>query len=674
MELNITIHRRFSLRNSVLLPILCIFMAASLGLNAQTVSGKIYDAGNSDPLIGATIREEGTTNGSVSDADGNYTIKVSKIPTRLTFSYTGYESSTIEATSGKGVDMGLSEGSLINEVIVTALGIPRETKTLTYSAQKVTGDNINTNRDQNFINSLTGKVAGAVVTGSSSGVGGASRIVLRGNRSIDGGNDALMVVDGVIIDNSKFGQVSNDFGGYNGSDGAANINPDDIESITVLKGSNASALYGARAANGALIITTKKGKSGKISTDINSGFSVENAFILPSFQNEYAQGNGGAFAPKAGSSWGPKITGQQVDKDWLDRSGQSLTAHPNNVRDFFESGVSLNNSIGITGGTDKLSTYFSYTNNRAKGIIQNNELNRHTLNLRIGSQLTQRLSADAKVTYINQGIDNKPKAGEENAPVVDVYFMPRNIDINDVRDNYDKEIGGVPSYWTSSSIYQNPYWMTNKTAQNERRNRVLALGTLKYEITSWLNAQGRVSMDRYNESVEQIFSEKTILFAQGGGSYGKSNANVNLRVMDFLLTGKHNLTDKVTLNYNLGTALEKSQYDAIFNFANGLSVPNKFDLGYAKALNLRSDANDSEVQSVYGTVQVGFKNYLYLDATARQDWSSTLPSPHSYFFPSVGLTAIISDMTTMPDWISFGKIRASYAQTGRGVGYALLIV
>jgi TonB-linked SusC/RagA family outer membrane protein len=598
---------------------------------------------------------------------------VSKIPTRLTFSYTGYETTTIDATSGKGVDMGLSEGSQLNEVIVTALGIERATKSLSYSAQKVGGDNINTIRDQNFLNSLSGKVAGAVVTGSSSGVGGASRIVLRGNRSITQNNDALMVVDGVVIDNSKFGQVGNDFGGYNGSDGAANINPDDIESITVLKGSNASALYGANAANGVLIITTKKGKAGKITTDVNSGFTVENAFILPNFQNEYGQGSAGTFAPRSGNSWGPKMTGQGIDKDWLGRGGQSLNAQPNNVRDFFENAVSLNNSFGITGGTDKLSTYISYANNRANGIIQNNKLNRHTLNLRINSQITDRLSADGKLTYINQSIDGKPKAGEENGHIVDMYFTPRNISAQDLEDNYDKEIDGVPSYWTSSSIYQNPYWMANKTSQNERRNRVLALGSLKYEITSWLSAQGRVSMDRYNDQIENIFSEKTILFAQGGGSYGKSNANVSLNVLDFLLSGKHELGSKFSLNYNLGTSRQQNKYDFVGNFANGLSVPNKFDLSFAKALNTSTAASEVEIQSVYGTAQLGFNNYLFLDVTSRQDWSSTLPSPHSYFFPSVGLTAVVSEMAKMPDWISFGKVRVSHAITGNGVGFSRLL-
>ena len=281
------------------------------------------------------------------------------------------------------------------------LGISRQAKTLVYATQTVKAAELTEARDaNNVINSLSGKVANALITQGSGGPGSGARIVLRGNRSIQGSNNALIVVDGVPISNGTNGTASSDFGSVQGSDGASSINPDDIESVTVLRGASAAALYGSQAGNGVIVITTKKGKKDQVTVNVNSGVQVETAFALPDFQNSYGQGNGGVLVESSGESWGAKMSGQGFT-NYLGKSS-TYSAQPNNVKDFFRSGISLNNSVSVSGGSEKTQTYLSYTNNQIQGIIPTNDMQRHTVNLRITNQVGTRLSTDAKVTYIAQ--------------------------------------------------------------------------------------------------------------------------------------------------------------------------------------------------------------------------------------------------------------------------------
>ncbi len=378
----------------------------------RQVSGKVSDE-NGAGLPGVNVLLKGTTKGTNTGAEGDFTISMPATGT-LVFSSVGFinkEVAVSASTSNVTISMEPDVKSL-GEVVVTALGIERSAKSLTYATQKIDGKQLTDVRDANFVNTLSGKVAGIVVTQGASGPGSATRVVLRGNRSISGNNNALFVVDGVPVDNTVQGQVGNDFGGTNGSDGASNINPDDIESMNVLKGAAASALYGSRAANGVIMITTKKGKAGAVTANINSGVVIENPFLLPKFQNTYGQGAGGATSTSYGS-WGP-----------------AATTFPDNVKDFFRTGVSTNNSFGVSAGSEKVQTYTSYAYNDVQGIIPNNSLARHTFNMRISTQLTKRFSTDAKITYVNQDIKNKPKSGEESGLVMNVYKVPRSVDLN----------------------------------------------------------------------------------------------------------------------------------------------------------------------------------------------------------------------------------------------------
>jgi TonB-linked SusC/RagA family outer membrane protein len=644
-----------------------LLSCCSFGALAQASIRGTVTSPDGEPIIGANVIELGSNNGTATDLDGNYLLKVGANAI-LEFTYTGYVSQKFTVGTQTIINVTLTEGVALSEVIVTALGISREKKSLTYAAQTIQGGQLTQVRDANFTNTLQGKVAGLVVTNASSGVGGATRVNLRGNRSIQSSNNALFVIDGVPVDNSTPGQVGNDFGGYNGSDGVANINPDDIESISVLKGAAASVLYGSRAANGVILITTKKGGAGAISVDVNSGAQFDAPLTLPYLQNEYGQGNGGAFGARASGSWGPKMNNQAVT-DWTGKS-QNMVPQPNNISDFFQLGSSFNNSVGIKGGTDKVQSYFSFTNNQAAGVVPGNTLDRNTVNLRISTNLSKKFSTDAKVTYVNQILNNKLRSGEESSEVMNLYKTPRSIRIEDMQ-NYESG-SGAPNYWTSSSIYMNPYWTINRTSADEERTRTTGLVSATYNINDDMKVLARVSLDQYTDRGENTFYNNTLLFAQAGGSFQKYFRQVQERNAELLLIGNKKINSNLKLSYTFGVADLARKSDFTQTSANGLLVPNKFDLGFARTLSVGTGFVERDLQSAFGSVQVSLKEYLYLDITARNDWSSTLPAPHSYFYPSLGLTAVLSDMVELPSFVSFAKFRGSYTRVGNDAAPYLL--
>ena len=639
----------------------------SFGVFAQVSVRGTVTSSDGEPIIGANVIELGSNNGTATDLDGNYQLKVGPNAI-LEFTYTGYVSQKFTVGVQTMINVTLEEGVSLSEMVVTALGISREKKSLTYAAQTIQGGQLTQVRDANFVNTLQGKVAGLVVTNASSGVGGATRVILRGNRSIQSSNNALFVVDGVPVDNSTPGQVGNDFGGYNGSDGVANINPDDIESINVLKGAAASVLYGSRAANGVILITTKKGSAGAISVDVNSGAQFDAPLTLPNLQNEYGQGNGGVFGSRSSASWGPKMNNQAVI-DWTGMA-QGMVPQPNNVSDFFQIGTSFNNSVGIKGGSEKVQSYFSFTNNQVSGIVPGNSLDRNTLNLRISANLSKKFSTDAKVTYVNQMLNNKLRSGEESSEVMNLYKTPRSIRNEDMQ-NYQSE-AGVPIYWTSSSVYMNPYWTINRTSADEERTRTTSLVSATYRINDDMKILARVSLDQYTDRGENTFYDNTLLFAWLGGTFQKYFRQVKERNSELLLIGNKKLNSKVKLSYTFGIADVARQSDFTQTSANGLLVPNKFDLGFARNLAVGTGFVERDLQSVFGSVQVSLNDYLYFDVTARNDWSSTLPAPHSYFYPSLGLTTVLSDIIELPNFINFAKLRGSYTRVGNDAAPYLL--
>ncbi|GAA4304904.1 SusC/RagA family TonB-linked outer membrane protein [Compostibacter hankyongensis] len=646
--------------------ILTILLAQTQQAAAQqalTISGTVTDSATNSPLPGVNIAVEGTPNGVATDPAGKFHIQAAK-GAALIFSFTGYQ--TVRRTvvdTLLNVKLGQQSKSL-KAVVVTALGIERETKTLTYALQQIQGSKLTEVRDPNanVVNSLAGKIAGAVVTPSADGPGSATRVVLRGNRTISNSNTALMVIDGVAVDNSFGSQPTDETGGsngYTGGDGTATINPDDIESVSVLKGAAATALYGSRAGNGAIVITTKKGAAGKVAVNYSGSVTMQPPYLLIPFQNSYGRGNGGT-APESpystGASWGPETK-----------------TYPDNVRDFFNTANTVNNTVNISGGSEKVQAYTSYTNNYATGNIPGNELNRNTLNLRINTHITDKLTTDAKLTYVSQSIKNKPRLGETGTPL-NAFIMPRDLSPDSLKHFEDTDpVSGqpIPAPWPTSnpSIYMNPLWYTHRTSYNEDRDRITLLGSAKYQLTDWLSIQARYTLDRYTDKTTGSFYDHTVQpTTQTGGQFFRNHAERSEQNIDLLLSGDNTLSPSFDLNYNIGASILDQKYNATNATANGLNIPNLFTLQNASNPANTYSISRSVMQSVYGTAQLGFKQYLYLDLSARNDWVSTLPPPYSYFYPSAGITAILSDMMHLPSWISFAKVRASYTFVGNGAG------
>jgi len=595
---------------------------------------------------------------------GKYTLKVTAV---------GYVDHVeeVDVTDGTvNISVAMSESNeQLGEVVVTALGIQRQARTLTYSTQKINGEKLNEVRTSNIASSFSGKVAGMVVTTNAFGPGSSAKILLRGNRSIAGDNGALIVVDGAIIDNSsgynRYGYNTNT---NSSSDGISSVNPDDVESVNVLKGSAATALYGTTGANGVVIITTKKGKSGKLSINVNSGATYDSPMLSPEVQNEYAQGNGGVFGANSPQSWGPKIAGQQVT-DWTGKQ-TNLAAQPDNLKDFFRGAASLNNAISFTGGTDVTQTYFSYANVYSEGIVPENNLKRHTLNLRVTSNIGKRFSTDAKVTYVHHDITGKPGVGGGSASI-NIYRIPRTVRIEDVKNYESVDATGAmaPNYWYVSPFYGNPYWTVYNTGSDERRDRITGLVSGKVQITNWLDVKAVVSLD-LNNTKGGYFAENNTPGAAGSdnGSFGYELDRIVQRNIDVVVSGQNNITNDLKISYNVGGTVLDTRGDITGISVRKLIVPNRFNLSFAaQADQFNYNANTHvQRQAIFGTAQFSFKEFLYLDGTARQEYFSTLPSPYYSFYPSVGLSAILSDMVDISSIADYAKVRIGYAKTGGG--------
>lgn len=629
----------------------------------RAVSGTVTDNDTREPLTGVSIRISGKPLATATDEAGKFTLQAATGDVLL-LSYMGYAEKRVTIGTGQvyAVTLEPAEAEELGEVVVTALGITRKTRSLTYATQQISSSQLDEVRDNsgNVMNSLTGKVAGAVITPAATGPGSAARIVLRGNRSISGDNNALIVVDGVPIDNSANTQANSTFNSYGGSDGASNLNPDDIESVNVLKGPTAAALYGSRGANGAIIITTKRGKSGRAAIDYNGGVSMDQPNLLMRFQDTYGRGNGGQAGATAAESW-----------------GAVTSTHPDNVRSVFRTAATVNNAISLSGGTENMQAYASYTNNHNAGILPGNKMDRNTLNLRVNNTFFDKLNTDAKITYLNQKTANKPRLGDTGTPM-GAYIMPRDMSESELRDYEGTDpVTGQPTrkYWTTSSIFDNPYWDLNRTSVNEERNRITLLGSARYELTDWLRVLARYSYDRYDDHETGRYYAGTVSLGNvlPGGQYFETNTVRSERNIDVLLSGENTLSSNLSISYNVGGSLLNRRSKGLQNMANGLSIPNQFNLAFATTPTFNNVTDlDRELQSVYGNAQFNFRDFLYLDVTARNDWSSTLPAPHSYFYPSVGLSAIVSDFVPMPGWVTLGKVRASYTEVGNDAAPYLL--
>jgi TonB-linked SusC/RagA family outer membrane protein len=618
---------------------------------AFPIQGTIVGADGS-PLPYVNIVVKGTTRGTTSDADGKFRLDVNNGDV-LVVSSIGFVTQEVTVNSESPITITLAgESTSLNEVVVTALGIRREERSLTYSVQTVKGDQLSKAKETNVVNSLQGKVAGVTITKDATGPGGDSKVLIRGNRSINNSNEPLYVIDGVPL-NGNVGMLSSD----------------DIESMTVLKGASAAALYGSQGQNGAIIITTKRGKAGETTVGYVGGWNIDQAAVLPDLQFEYGQGDAGEYKASSEHSWGPKITGQEVEL-W-NGSKVKMEGQPDRLKNFFRNGNTFNNTVSLQGGTDKAQVYFSYGNMLARGIMPNNNLVRHNLDLKISSDISKKLSFFSKLTYIYDNVDNRVIPGDGGTYALpSIFRSPVTIPLSEMQQySYLDETGTEKqSYWNpGSSVQLNPYWALNRVLYWQKRERIIALASLKYTFTDWLNLQVRGSFDRTIQNNDhKVFADS--YFSQVGSDYQRWGSKRFGSNMDALLSFNHDIGEKFNITGNIGASLQETRYESNREEANGLVKPNYFFLINAKSpVATNSFGRTPRVQSLYATATLSYNNYLYLDVTARNDWSSALPKQNrSYFYPSIGLSAIVSDMISMPSWVTYGRARITSASSGYG--------
>ncbi len=645
----------------------------------EIITGKVSDK-NGTPLQGVSITVKGKNKGVYSGTDGSFKIDANEGDV-LVFSYVGYEAQ--EITIGQDHDLTVSlteiQTQLKDVVVTTALGIQRQSKSLTYAVQKVSNADLTNVQDANFINNLTGRVAGVTISKSASGIGGSTRVILRGNKSTRE-NQPLYVIDGVPLVNFSPAQPSDEWGqsvgpvGIDGGDGISNLNPDDIESVTVLKGASAAALYGSSAANGVIVITTKKGKAGVTKVDVSSSLTFDNPLYEEPLQFKYGQTvPGSASSPGSIESWG------------------SIVNAKNHVTDFFQTGITSFNSIALSGGTDKAQTYFSYSYTGNKGIVPTSDLKKHNLNFRETAKFfNDKLTADFNVLYMNQNAHNRPASGVYDNPLAGLYELPRGIDFNQYKTNYEiystlrntnTQNWWDVNYdkgWNATEDQQNPYWLLYRNPSQNTLNRIYTNLSFKYQINSWLSIQARGNLDKlYNDIDVKSYATTSPVLTGTNGGYSLIKANNTQLYGDLLLSGARDLSDDIGINATIGTSItdEKSNSN---NFGTktggpGLNIPNIFQISNIQPnyLSLSQNIVHRQVQSVFATASLNYKRFLYLDLSARNDWSSTFAftpvAGKGYLYYSAGLNLILSEMTHLPEFISFGKLRISYAKVGNDV-------
>ncbi|HQH23488.1 MAG TPA: SusC/RagA family TonB-linked outer membrane protein [Bacteroidales bacterium] len=646
-----------------------LFIAAFFFIGLQSVfaqklvSGTVKSAEDGLGIIGATVVVPGTTIGTTTDASGAFTLNVPTDAQSLSFSYVGMK--TVELSIGTQTVFNVTlepDVMALQDVIVTAFGISRQTKSLTYAAQSVTTDALTEARNPNVMSGLSGKVSGMLITQTGQGVGGSTKVLLRGNRSISGSSQPIYVVDGITL---------------NG--GIENISPDEIESISVLKGANAAALYGSRANNGAIVVTTKSGKGARqgVTTSLGFTYQANQAMILQKVQNIYGQGANGMYAKAATVAWGPKMEGQMVDHWSNDPSyymyGKQypFLPQPNNIKDFFRIGNSFSTNLGVNINSDVSNITFSYTNSNDGGIIDGNDLKGHNLNLRVRANLSRKLTLDSKLNVIKRNYSNVFITGEtfEN-PMRYLYMLPRNIRSEDIQHyEFINPAGQLRQhYWkVNDNGSGNPYWSVYNAVQPSKSQRAIAMMSLKYEFLPGLSIQGRSGFDGTYTNTEWKRNNDTYTNAYYG-AFSKTSSNSYEWNNDFLINynknfGEFALDLNAGGNHRLYESENVSGSGSIFNIENMFALANTKDPrpgeGYSKKV----------VQSFYGFGELSWRNALFLNITGRNDWSSTLPAAsRSYFYPSVGLTAVLSDLMTLPAAFTHFKLRTSYAEVGNDAG------
>lgn len=650
-------------------------------ISAQTVTGKVLDEKGA-PLVGVSVSEKGTSNGVMTDVNGNYKLQVSGDNAVLLFSYIGYNPKTEQLNGRSVVNVSLEpKANALNEIVVTALGIKRESKKLGYAAENVRVGEITTNRSTNFVNALEGKVAGLDITPPSSGPGGSTKIRLRGQTSFGSDNAPLIVLNGLPLSQSPSGTNS-----YTQSvdlgDNMQQINPDDIESMTVLKGATAAALYGSRASNGAIIITTKSGnKNQGIGIEYTSNFTQSQALDFTNFQYEYGQGENNVRPKTQGQaqSSGAWSFGEKFDNAptyQFDGVQRPYAPEYNRIGKFFRLANAWTNTLAFSGGNDKGSFRFAYSNQDAQGIVPNNNYKKKIFNLGLNYNFTPKLSAQVYMNYDHEFNKNPPVIGVQATSVTNYMYRYSNSVSLDVLKDAAVDANGNETPTSRFTTLTNPYWIMAKQFTRQTRDHLLGTATLRYQFFDWLYLQGRVNMEYSTSFYEQNVPTGTLANAAAAaglynGGYNSNDNSYRALNADFLLGGGHKWGDfsfDATLGGNTFPSSSSGYNVSTTNFY----VRDFYTLGNGVTSTSNYGLSKSTVNSLYGTAEFGYKSYLFINVTGRNDWFSVLSPDHNhYFYPSVSGSFVFSEMfKTLPSWLSFGKLRATYANVGSASGVA----
>ncbi len=658
---------------------LCVLLlfAGFTALQAQdrTITGTVTDAADDTPLPGANIMVVGTQIGTVTDVDGNYSLTIPEDTEELQFSFVGMQTQLVAVPTDTDVlDVALTmEAGALDELVVTAFGVPRERRSLGYAIQDVQGDALLETREVNLANSLTGKVSGLQVIRSSTGPAGSSQIVLRGHSSLTGDNQPLIVVDGIPInnftgaENTDYWNPSLDMGS-----GIGDVNMDDIESISVLKGASAAALYGARAGNGVILITTKSGESRPgLGMTFSSSVGVETIFANPDRQTSFGQGTDGSFDNRSNSSWGPRITGQNVE-NW--DGSQVQMASYDNVGNFFDTGVSQNYNLSFQQGFENTSVYTSVTRRNENSMIPGTELTRTNLSTRAVSNFgtDNNWSIDAKVQYLNSEARNRPLLGHNPSnPYFTMYRLPVSMDIRQFDPSVDENGNMI---WYDGSNQLNPHWVSENRVNRDTRDRFIMQATLSHQFADWIGVEATAGTDLYTTNTENRMYAGGPLSPNGEFSMGKSTFYEHN--FSYLITANQdNLIDRLGVSANFGGNVMMQEREGISSSAGQLEVPNLFSLNNSTTNPSVSESfSEQRILSLYGMVEFNWDNYFYVEGTLRNDWASTLSTDNrSFMYPSVSTSLIVTDLLStmnrpLPTWITFARLRASVAQVGNALG------
>jgi len=715
------------MRKLTLLLALIGFMGLQGAFAQTSVSGTVTDADNGGTLPGVTVLVKGTSIGTVTDMDGKYNLQVPGDATALVFSFVGMETQEIAYTGQTTIDASLNAGALkLDEVVVTALGVSREKKSLGYSVEDVKADELTRTRPTNVVDALSGKISGVQVTSASGAVGASSRITIRGNSSFAGDNQPLFVVDGVPISN-----YSSDMGVYGGEadygNGAMDIDPENIESVSVLKGASASALYGSRALNGVILITTKKGThkgdDNRIGVTYSYNVGFDHVYILPTYQNKYGQGtqgseydyqqfndhaindddpatvpygtyqeyaqnesynyydgNWGGVNDGWDESWGPRLDAglklNQFDSPYtLDANGNPVyeatpwVSHPDNVKSFYQTGINQTHNIAVDFGSEKANGRISYVNNNVKGIIPNTDLTKNSFNFNGTYHLTDKLHATANANYVNNKSDNLAGQGYGANNVMQSLgsWFGRQVNMESLENNWDKlDPFGKPYTW-SYYYHNNPYWTVNKNTNSRTKNRFFGNVNLKYDLTKWMNLNFRAGTDYFAENRKNVIWNMSNENKVNGGSFAQSFRENQETNIDFYASIDKQISEDFRITGLVGTNYRRNDFNLQSVSADELTVPNFFDISNAKGSpGTDMFKSEKETNSIYASADADYKDFLFVGATIRNDWSSSLPQENwSYFYYSGNVGFIFTELFELDDkYLSFGKVRASFAKVG----------